>query len=910
MLSRYWFFFLSLLSLSCLSAQQDSIALSKGIELGDTIPRSTNIKSKDTISQKGFDSSTITDSLNAFMNQDRGARGSTFDAVTAPVGGVEESVEYGSKDHRNTDIVNQLIHLYGEAYVRYDEFEIKADYIVFNLRTNEVQALSRTNEVEKPTFVNGEQTVTADSIRYNLNSEQGIVYGARIRQGEFFIHGATTKFVRAGSDSLHIDDVIYNKNALLTTCDQDHPHWGIRTTKLKMIPEKLAVVGPFDMELGGIPTPLALPFAFAPLFNFAQGTTGIVFPERDPIVVDPRLGIGTRGLGYYFALSDRMDLKLTGDIYTRGTFLLNAESNYRKRYKHSGRIALQYSSERQDVAGSLVPNKELAYKINISHRQDPKAHPYRTIGGSLNFTINDFDRRNFSDAQSQLNSQINSNFSYAYKINSKTNFTTSIQHSQNTRNRSINFTLPEMQLRVSRFFPFKKKGSSISNEKWFEKVNMQYIGRFQNRVSTVDTLLFTSQTLDEFRYGLSQDIDINASYKLLQHFAFNAGVNYDEFNYFQTYEHTGIDTSGAITGGVRKGLETLRDLSVSANLSTNLFSTLQFAKGKLRGIRHQMTPTIGLAYSPSTIGRERILDTIGDLTLEQRRFNPFSAENGESLIFRQSLNEGGARITYGLANTFEGKLWSKKDSMEKKFKIFNSVNLNGSYNLQADSLNWSLISVSANARIFGGKTTLSISGIWDPYLENEAGTRINKTTLSEGRLFRWEAFTTSLATNITLGDIRDLFRGDSGDKNSRASRGSNRGSRGRKGKGKDEPEEDELFSWFEGARISHNFRVGITAQSTRVETIAHSIQLTTGSIPLSDKWDMAVTNLSYDLKRGRWVFPSFSLSRNLHCWQMSISWQPQRDTYSFSIGVIAQPFANYIRYQSGRNNFQGVNTFR
>lgn len=918
------------MSLSCLSAQQDSIVTTEPTAQVDTIPQPMDTiplpktgKQKKPQGPDGFDSESMMDSMNNVLNNERGSRGAAFETLApASVSLQEGGVEYGSKDSSTTDIINQLIHLYGEAYVRYDEFEIKSDYIVFNLNTNEVEALSRPHQLEKPTFINGEQTVAADHIRYNMDSEKGIVHGARIKQGEFYIHGATTKFVRAGSDSLHIDDVVYNKNALLTTCDQDHPHWGIRTTKLKMIPEKLAVVGPFDMELGGIPTPLAMPFAFAPLFNFAQGTSGIIFPERDPIIVDPILGIGTRGLGYYFALSDRMDLKLTGDIYTRGTFLINAESNYKKRYKYSGRVALQYSNERQDVAGSLLPNKELAYKITINHRQDAKAHPYRTIGGSLNFTINDFDRRNFSDAQAQLNSQINSNFSFAQKINSKTNFTTSIQHSQNTRNRSINFTLPEMQLRVSRFFPFKKKGSSASNEQWYEKINMQYNTRFQNRVSTVDTLLFTSQTLDEFRYGLSQDVDINASYKLLQYFAFNTSVNYDEFNYFQTYEHTGVDSTGSIVGGIVDGLETLREIDVSANISTNLFSTIQFAKGKLRGIRHQMTPTVGLAYSPSTQNRElSLVDTISGFTSEQLRYNPFSAENGESLIFNNRLQQGGARITFGLANTFEGKLWSKRDSMEKKFKIFNSVNLNGSYNLQADSLNWSLITLSANARVFGGKTTLSISGSWDPYLENENGTRINKTTLSEGKLFRWEAFTAGLATNITFKDIRDFFKGgvkeDNNQGGSSTQRGASRGTSRRGSKGKPgQLEEDELFSWFEGARISHTYRIGITSTNIDgeriegVETIAHSIQLTTGNIPLSDKWGMSVGNLSYDLKRGRWVFPSFSLTRDLHCWQMAISWQPQLDTYSFSIGVKASPFSNYIKYATGRNNFQGVNSFR
>ncbi len=912
-----------LLPMCILHAQQDSLASPEPMVSIDT---STNLP-VDTIPIVSPNPSIDTVNVDSILISEKGrrapgkegqaggppeGRGSrpqapTSNTTTYPEGGIV----YGSKDSSITDLRLQLIHLYGDAYVRYDDFEVKADYIIFNLVTNEVEALSQPYQNQKPTFINGSQVVSADSIRYNIDSEKGIVYGARIQQDQFYIHGATTKFVRAGSDSLHIDDVIYNKNALLTTCDEDHPHWGIRTTKLKMIPEKLAVMGPFDMELGGIPTPLALPFAFAPLFNFAQGTTGIIFPERDPLVVDGDLGIGTRGIGYYFALSDRMDLKLTGDIYTRGTFSLSAESNYRKRYKHSGRVGLLYSREIQDVEGSLQPNIEKAYRVSINHRQDSKAHPYRTVGGSLNFTINDFDRRNYADAQSQLNSSINSNFSYAYRINSKTNFSASIQHSQNTRNRSISFTLPEMQLRVSRFHPFKRKKSSASKEKWFEKINVQYNGRFQNRVSTTDTLLFTSQTLEKFRFGFSQDLDVNASYKVFDFVSFNTSANYDEFNYFQTYRHEIVDSTGEVSGSIVNGLKTLRDVSVTANMSTNLFSTLQFAKGKLRGLRHKMTPTLGLSYSPSTLDEQRRITSTTYVDEDDLIYNPFQAQNGETLIFNRSLQRGGARITFGVDNTFEGKTWSKKDSIEKKFNIFNNVRLAGNYNLQADSLNWSVINLTANARLFNGKSTLSISGIWDPYvLENNR--RVNKTTLSQnGKLFRWAGFTTSISTNMTFKDIRDLFRGDLKDDDQQSSSTDRTIGRGRsREKKKTGLEEPELFSWFEGARISHVLRVGLQTDSSGIQTIAHSIQMTTGNIPLSDKWGMSVGNISYDLKRGRWVYPSFSLTRDLHCWQMSISWQPQRDTYSFSIGVKAAPFSNYIRYQSGRNNFQGVNSFR
>ncbi len=839
----------------------------------------------------------------------RGQRGQSAQPdQSRPEGGLE----YGSRDSSFTDIIENKIHLYGQAYVRYQDFEVTADYILFDLRANEVEALSRPVQTAKPTFKTGTQVVTADRIRYNIDSEQGIVHGARVQQDQLYIHGAVTKFVKAGGDSLHIDDVIYNKNALVTTCDHEFPHWGIRTSKLKMIPEKLAVIGPFDMELGGIPTPVALPFAFAPLFSIGKSSSGLIFPQ-DPFYTSSRLGIGVRGLGYFFSISDRMNLALTGDIYTRGTFAINAASQYRKRYKYNGSINLSYSREIQDIASDIRPNIQKAYSISINHQQDAKAHPYRRIGGNLRFTINDFDRRNYSDANSQLNSQINSNFSYSYKLNSKTNFSSSIVHSQNTLNRSISFTLPELQLRMSRVFPFKKKTSSSSNEAWYEKINMQYNGRFQNKVSTVDTLLFTAQTLKDFRSGVSHEIDIGASYNLLEHFSFNTSAAYDEYWYFQTYRHTEADSLGNITmGEVIPDFKPLRDLSVSANITTNIFGTLQFAKGWLRGLRHRMTPTVGLSYSPSTEGYYEFFDIDpNDPDDELVRYNPFRAENGETLVFTRSLQQGGMSITYGLQNTFEGKAWSKKDSTEKKFKIFNSVNFNGSYNLQADSLNWSPISFTASAQLFKGKSRLAINGAFDPYVLNENGRRINVTTLSQdGKLFRLDRIRMSLNTSMSFRDIRDLFRGgveDDSGSTSASSRGASRsGSRQTRKPG--EPE--ELFSWFENFKIDHNIQIGLNADRTGLEVQTNSIRLQISNIPLSDKWSVGVDNISYNFEQKRWIYPSFRLSRDLHCWQMNISWQPQLDTYTFFIGVKASPFGDYIKYQTGRANFDGVNRFR
>ncbi len=859
-----------------------------------------------------------TDSLGqVFVPSDSASLREAFNNDPATVGqpssdSAEVKITYGSKDSSFNDMSGSRVHLYGDAYVRYDEFEVTADYILFNFMTNEVEASTRIKNRGKPTFKSGDQNVEADKIRYNIDTEKGIIHGARVIQNNLFVHGAVTKIVKAGADSLHIDDVVYNRNALITTCDAEHPHWGIRTTKLKLIPDKIAIIGPANMELAGIPLPLVLPFAFAPLFDFSQGgTSGLIFPQ-DPFYRSPELGLGMRGIGYYFALSDRMDLSARAEVYTRGSWGLTLNSNYKKRYKHTGSVNLAYSRQLREVSGELRPNIDQSYSITINHNQDSKAHPYRTIGGSLRFTVNDFDRKNFEAASAQLNSQINSNFNYSYKLSNKVNFIAGLNHSQNTQTRIMTFTLPQMQLRMNRIFPFKLKKGNVNQEKWFEKINMQYDGKFQNTVTTGDSILFTKETLGLFRSGFSHRIDAAAAYNLFDNVTFNVTVNHDEFWYLHTSEYE-LDTDGAPTPVAAVGFKPLRETSISANLATNIFGTMRFAKGWLRGLRHQMTPTIGMSFRPSTLdkNKEFRFTSLNSGLDSSIVYNPFRSIGNTNLFNSRNLDQGGFSINYGIANTFEGKHFSKRDSTEKKFRLFNSVNLGGSYNVSADSLQWSPISLTANAQILKNLATLSINGAMDPYDVDERGLRINKTLLSQGKgLLRFSNFSASLSTSFSLRQIRDFFRGEEPEDVDYSSSTDSR-SIGQNQRSANEPQRSnsndppELFSWFEDFKIQYNIRVSYTPNRLNGawDATTHSIQLTTGMIPLTDKWGMQVGNLSYDIGNARWVYPSFSLARDLHCWQLSISWQPQNNTYSFFVGVKAAPFSNFLKYQGGRSQF-------
>ncbi|MEE9373639.1 MAG: putative LPS assembly protein LptD [Saprospiraceae bacterium] len=822
-----------------------------------------------------------------------------------------DEIEYGSTDTSIFFFKKNQIELFGDAFIKYQDYDIKADYILFDFDKNEVLAqygYEGFKGKNKPTFDYDGQEVTAKKLRYNFNTNKGIVFDAIVQRDQLFIHGATTKFVKGENDSLHLsDDVIYNRNALITSCNLEHPHWGIRASKLKLIPEQVAILGPARLELAGIPVPLFLPFAFAPLFDFNAASSGLIFPQ-DPFVMDNNLGLGMRGLGYYFALSDKMDLSLEGDFYTRGSWALRASSNYYKRYKHKGNFGIGFSRQLIETEGIIGKRKQDSYSFNLTHNQDSKAHPYRTIGGSLRFTVNDFDRRNVSDANAQINSTINSNFSYAYKLSSKVNFTSSITHSQNTLTRDITFSLPDIQLRVSRLSPFDNPTTSGAGDKWYEKIGLEYSTRFQNSFTTKDTLLFTANTLDLISPGITHDVGLSAAYNLFKYFSFNTGIDYDEWWYFKTarreYEITSDSTGNNvnIVGRLKNGFTPYRDINFNAGISTSLYNTISGGKGWFRGFRHTIRPSLNLTFSPATdrylLFIDEELDPVNEV--EFTEYSPFQSQLGTKL-FRSAptLDNGGLRLVYNIQNLFEAKIYSKRDSIEKKIKLIDRLNISGDYNFNADSLNWSRLTFSGSVRLFNNITTISFRGQLDPYREIN-NKRVNRLvwTRQDGessvRLpFRFEEFTLNISSQMTLQELSNLF------KNEEKARIAKKEKR-KKG-------EDELFSWFSSFRLSHTFRYRIDqvngVNEGKVQT--HSITLNSGRIPLTEKWGFGINNLSYDFIRKNFPIPQFSVFRDLHCWEMNFTWSPTSDIFTFSIGVKASPFSQYIKYQTGNQVFGG-----
>ncbi len=843
--------------------------------------------------------------------------------------GIDAKIDYGSVDSSYTDLIKNEIHLFGDAFVKYRSYNLNADYIIFNFTTNVASAFTvidtAKDEIVKPVFKDGNSSFEYESLRYNFKTKKGIVSSAITKEGEFYLVGKKTKFVSNTIDSSGTEEkVLYNQNAIVTTCDHEHPHYGIRASKLKVIPNKLAVVGPSNLELGGVPTPIFLPFGFFPLTDGAS--SGLIFPKN--YEYDPQLGLSFRDIGYYFPINEYVDVKLTADIYTRGSWAVKLLSNYKKRYGYNGTVDLRYFNWVRDDDNTGGKNKETAFSINISHTQDSKAHPYRNLSGSINISGNRFDQRQSQSAARRLTNTYTSNLNFRHSMpGTPFSFRAGFSHSQNTQTRNVSITLPSASLNMNTIYPLKRKNQA-GGEKWYEKIALKYDASLQNMTTTTDTTIFDQQTLDNLKTGLQHRASVNTSFTAAKYFQISPSINYTENWYLnkelRSFDPANIiemDSIGVDPEGVTiyrndtiygqqlrdtlRGFYTFRDYSVNLSVGTQLFGTKRFSKGLIRGIRHVMKPSFTFSYAPSSKDRyELMVDT--DNRPEENEIDLYNPFRGNP--YSPSLRDRQMTLSYSFTNILEAKYYSKRDSTEKNIKLLNNLSLNGNYNFAADSLNWSDISVSGNTNIYKGLTKFRFSARFRPYETNESGRVINKTLWdTQGKLVEMRNLTLNFDTGFTFKQIRGLFSSEKKEEKKaskeedKKERDSRPGIRIKKGQKKKELRSfADLFDKF---RISHVFQWVKRKENDGRDTSfvsSNSIRFS-GSIPLSENWNLTVGNLSYNFVTKTFPYPSFGLSRDLHCWTMSIRWNPSQRTYGFFIGVKSGAL-NFLKYEYGQQN--------
>lgn len=840
---------------------------------------------------------------------------------------IDDPVAYGARDSMWFDVKNKRLHLWGNASVEYTTLNVKAGYIVLDYSINEIQASEFPDTAGQmtglPEFQDRDQTFTANRLRYNFSSRKGMVYDARTQQEDLYVIGNKAKFIAPPPEDTTAKNTIYNRDALITTCDALVPHYGIRTSKLKVVPDKLVVTGFSNLEVAGVPTPLVLPFGFYPITKTRKA--GLIIPRDFEFAQEE--GFGLQNFGWYQPINDHMDLSTTFNLYTSGRFGVQITGRYNQLYKFNSNLILNYNRrvyENNQAEKVYLPS----FQITWNHNQDAKAHPTRRFGGSINLQTSRNQSLNRNDFQSVYQNQMQSNLTYTQSFPGRPfQLNASFSHSQNNQTRIMNITFPRATFTMQRTFPFKRK-EIVGKERWYEKISINYQSELSNSVSVVDSLLFTSETLKNSRLGVRHSASTDYNFKLFKYINVAPNVRYEEnwypytvrrelipqerlVYYNDTIEgvvYTLLDSTrsqfGIDTSYRDYGFKTFRTYNVGISVNTALFFTKQFRRGWFRGVRHTFKPTLSTGFGPdysSERNQSRYFRTV------ETDLRPWANDTVTYGIFDEG-NYGkpsmGSRrdliVNFNILNVLEMKYFSRRDSTTKKFKIFDNLTFNGSFNASADSLKWSTISTGGLFRFFKGITAITWNAVFDPYIADAQGRRINRLVLdNRNRLLRTTALQIGINTSFSVADLRKQF---------------SRQQTGATTTNQSLPNPDDFLGWLNQFRIAH--RVGFerrliptgygTARDTVVIT-SNNISVS-GDIPISSNWRITIGNISYDFIAKQMVYPDLAFTRDLHCWEFRLSWQPLRGTYLFSINVKPSSL-DFLKIPYRKNNIDARITF-
>lgn len=826
----------------------------------------------------------------------------------------DEPIDYGARDSMTLNLADKKLYLYGASTVKMTGVSLTSGISEFDWDNNLVRAAAVQDAsgryIEEAHFTDGTNEFKSREMRYNYKTNKGTILQASTIQNNLYLIGEKAKVFAAAGDTTK-SDIVYSKNAIFTTCDHPEPHFGVRSRRQKIVPDKLAVIGPSNLEIMNIPTPLWLPFGFFPLKSGKQ--TGLLFPRN--YEDSDTWGFGLRNIGWYFPISDHFDLQISGDIYLKGSYRLRTLGNYSKRYKYRGGFSLEYGNLRTED-NRAAPFRTETFALQFTHNQDSKAHPSRTIGGTVNLQTGNAQRINYNDPTSVLNTSLRSNFTYSERFPGKPyNMSVGFVHTQNTQSRRMTINFPTVNFQTQTLYPFKRKGAP-TDQRWYEKIALTYRGEAKAELQTTDTTLFNPETLDLIQYGARHKVTANTSIKFLKFFNINPSANYDEVWYLETaekffdpatiitYDTVDVDgepqvipidtTFGTVVDSVIFGFKPLRKFNTGLSMDTKLFGTLLFKRGPLRGIRHTMTPSVGFNFTPDyTAPNWGYFKTV-------QQDNRFPDSLMEYSVFTEGLYAGDRpsqagrqmALTYGLSNFFEAKTFSRRDSTTKNVRLIRRLDLNGSYNFAADSLRFSPLTLNANTALFKDVVSVLFTASWDPYEINDRGQRIDRFVWdTRGKPLRFVDARVSISTALTVKTIRGWFDKEAA---------------------KDQPDikamsrpatqAESFWDLFDGFNIRYNMVIqgrGMLEKDTFF-IATHTVTFN-GMIPITPNWDVTVGSMGYDFARKALTYPSVSIARDLHCWEMGFSWQPTRSTYAFFLRVDPGSIFDFINipYQKG-----------
>lgn len=783
-------------------------------------------------------------------------------------------VKYEATDSIVYDIENEMLYLYGNASMDYQQTNVKSERVTFDWKTQTLSAEgvdSAGKKVGKPILTQEGSIYDANKMEYNFKTQKGKVYDAITEQDGAYIHSAVVK-------KNERNEWLSYKTKYTTCNNKEHPHFYIAARRAKIIPNKLMVSGAADLVVSGVNTPLLLPFAMFPLQKGRR--SGIILPK--PTQVNNTFGLAD--FGYYWAVNDNLSLQFTSDVILDGTFQISLLSNYIKRYRYGGNLMFSYRRVAPSEPYKANAKAGNEFKFNWNFNLDNKASKNNSFSANVNVLSGSYESSQLLQNRNIYKTISTSHVNYIRTFNGKPfTFTAGARVNQNLHTKKVDLDFPELQFSANSIKPFKSKISS-SKPKFYEKIRFNYNAFAKASVSTFDSLFFTEQVLQDINYGINQTATINATYSLFKYFNITPSFNYNEQWFFR---QENIDYEEHYVATTDTTYDTLytkstfvddffarRNFSAGISLNTTLTGIYTFKKGKVKAIKHLVRPTIGYNYNPDFKAKmwgyynSYYNEHLGK-TVEYNQFTNKQAYGGNASAESNS-------ISFSIDNTIEMKVKTPKDTVNryKKVLLLKSLRIGSSYNFAADSFQLAPITISATTTILKGLFGLTATARYDIYSVDKQNNRINKTYWeTDKKPLRFK--TLNITANINL-------RGKSKNKNSITQ--------------SEYSTEEEREFIVNNPYLYYDFNIpwslrlgyhmtlnnGIAGNKDKAQWTGTTLSLN-GDINITPKWKVAVVT-GYQFDKKQFSLTRFTLLRNLHCWEMSLNWQAYpTQTFQFEI---------------------------
>ena len=852
--------------------------------------------------------------------------------------GINSPVQYTANDSLVYDATSKTAKLYGQSTVKYENMDLAAEKIHMSIDSSLVHATGAKDPADttgntltgNPIFTMGSDKYESDTMAFNFKTKKGLISKVYTQQEDGFLQSQLSKRNANGD--------IYLQHGRYTTCDAKHPDFYIALSRAKVRPGKDVVFGPAYLVVADVPLPLAIPYGFFPFTK--SYSSGFIMPTYGD---ESARGFYLRDGGYYFAINDKWDLKLLGEIYTKGSWGVSAASNYNKRYRYSGSFYFSYQDTKNGDKGMPDYTKQTSFKVQWSHRQDSKANPYSSLSASVNFATSSYERNNLNslyNPQTLTQSTRTSSVSWSTTFSSiGLSLSSTANLSQNMRDSSIAMTLPDLNISLSRFYPFKRK-HVVGDDRWYEKISMSYTGQISNSINTKEDKLMHSNLIKDWRNGWNHNIPISGNFTLFNYINVSPSFNFRDRMYTHKVMQSWDAANQRVQNDTIYGFNNVYDYNFSIGLSTKLYGFFvpnrKIFGDKFQTIRHVITPTISYSYAPDFSARhygyyKTYQKTNPDGSVELVEYSPY---NGQLYGVPGKGRTG--NISFDLSNNIEMKIKSDKDSTGiKKISLIDELGLAMSYNMAAKEK--PLSDLTMRIRLKWWKNyTFNMTAVFASYayeLDKNGHPYVGNHTLwGMGKFGRFQGTSQNFSFTLTPDKIKKWFGGGSDEddkkkKNKDDEEGidtdiesnvddtmvnAQRGAKKKSGGGKAETDKDGYMRF--SMPWSLTFGYGITMRENtsgkfNTKSMRYPYKFSqnlnvSGNIRLSDGWNISFSS-GYDFDQHDLSMTTASLQRDLHCFNMSCSVVLAPYTsYNFSFRCNASTLTDALKYdkRSGYSN--------